>query len=62
MKKIMKCKKCTSLNTVKYGNINGNQRYKCTDCNCQFQPNHEVGPDTPYQLSLAILSEPLPSA
>jgi len=51
----MKCKKCTSLNTVKYGNINGNQRYKCTDCNCQFQPNRNRGrPESTKRLAILL--------
>ena len=33
------CKKCNSQYVVKAGKVNGNQRYKCKNCNCQFQPN-----------------------
>ena len=37
------CKKCGSSHVVKAGKINGNQRYKCKDCGCQFQPNRRKG-------------------
>jgi len=37
------CKKCGSTNAVKAGKIHGNQRYKCKDCGCQFQPNRRKG-------------------
>ena len=40
---MIQCKKCGSENNVKAGNIKGNQRYKCKDCGCQFQPNREKG-------------------
>jgi len=37
------CKKCGGINVVKAGKINENQRYKCKDCGCQFQPNRRKG-------------------
>ena len=37
------CKKCGSIRTVKAGKLAGNQRYKCKDCGCQFQPNRLKG-------------------
>jgi len=37
------CKKCGSADVVKAGKINGNQRYKCKKCGCQFQPNRRKG-------------------
>jgi transposase len=39
----IECKKCGSTAVVKAGKVNGNQRYKCRDCGCQFQPNLEKG-------------------
>ena len=30
------CKKCWSTEYVKNGNANGNQRYKCKNCKCNF--------------------------
>ena len=41
--KITRCKKCQSPKTVKAGKVNGNQRFKCKDCGCQFQPNRHHG-------------------
>jgi transposase-like protein len=41
--KLPSCKKCSSTLLVKAGFINGNQRYKCKDCGCQFQPNRRKG-------------------
>ena len=43
MSHITICKKCGSTHVVKAGKINGNQRYKCKDCDCQFQPNRRKG-------------------
>ena len=43
MQKTVKCKKCESTNIVKAGFINSNQRYKCKDCGCKFQPNRNPG-------------------
>ena len=37
------CKKCNSSHVVKAGKIRGNQRYKCKECGCQFQPNRMKG-------------------
>ncbi len=37
------CKKCGSTHVVKAGKIDGNQRYKCNACGCQFQPNRQRG-------------------
>ncbi len=37
------CKKCKSSHVVKAGKIRGNQRYKCKECGCQFQPNRMKG-------------------
>ena len=41
--KVIRCKKCESPSVVKAGNVNGNQRYKCKNCGCQFQPNRKSG-------------------
>ena len=40
---IIRCKKCQSSNVVKSGKVNDNQRYKCKECGCQFQPNRRLG-------------------
>jgi len=34
----MTCKKCDSKNHVKAGFVDGEQRYKCKKCGCQFVP------------------------
>ena len=39
----IKCKKCASEEVVKAGMVKGNQRYKCKQCGCQFQPNRIKG-------------------
>ena len=39
----VKCKKCKSGNIVKAGRVHDNQRYKCKECGCQFQPNKSHG-------------------
>jgi transposase-like protein len=41
--KVVRCKKCESPNVVRAGKINDNQRYKCKNCGCQFQPNRKSG-------------------
>ena len=41
--KVIVCKKCGSVSNMKAGKVNGNQRYKCKDCGCQFQPNRKSG-------------------
>jgi transposase-like protein len=41
--KIIICKKCGSGSVVRAGKINGNQKYKCKECGCQFQPNRRKG-------------------
>ena len=43
MRQNTQCKKCGSIKVVKAGKIDGNQRYKCKDCGCQFQPNRRKG-------------------
>ena len=54
MKKII-CKKCGSQNAVKAGFLNGNQRYKCKDCGCQFQPNRTKGkPESVKRLAILL--------
>jgi len=37
------CKKCGSEHYVKAGAVNGEQRYKCKDCGCQFVPTRQKG-------------------
>ena len=39
----MTCKKCGNTNYVKAGKIKGEQRYKCTDCGCQYVPTRQRG-------------------
>jgi len=41
--KTIRCKKCTSTSVVKAGKVANNQRYKCKECGCQFQPNRKQG-------------------
>ena len=54
MKKI-KCKKCSSTKAVKAGFLNGNQRYKCKECGCQFQPNRHKGrPESVKRLAVLL--------
>ena len=54
MNKII-CKKCGSTNAVKAGFLNGNQRYKCKDCGCQFQPNRTKGrPESVKRLAILL--------
>jgi transposase len=43
MKIKIECKKCGDIEIVKAGKVNGNQRYKCKACGCQFQPNRRKG-------------------
>ena len=40
------CKKCGSENYVKAGTVEGEQRYKCKDCGCQFVPTRQKGRST----------------
>ncbi len=40
---ILCCKKCGSINYVKAGFIQGEQRYKCKDCGCKFVPTRHHG-------------------
>ena len=40
---ILTCKKCGSEQHVKAGLVNGEQRYKCKDCGCQFVPTRQHG-------------------
>ena len=52
---ITNCKKCGSVNVVKAGKIEGNQRYKCKDCDCQFQPNRKKGrPERTKRLAILL--------
>lgn len=37
------CKKCESKNYVKAGKVEGEQRFKCKDCGCQFVPTRQKG-------------------
>lgn len=39
----MECKKCSSIHAVKAGFVNGEQRYKCKECGCQFVPTRHKG-------------------
>ena len=49
------CKKCGSDSVVKAGKIDGNQRYKCRDCGCQFQPNRRKGkPESTKRLAVLL--------
>ena len=49
------CKKCNSADVVKAGKINGNQRYKCKICGCQFQPNRHKGrPESTKRLAILL--------
>jgi transposase-like protein len=49
------CKKCNSIVVVKAGKVDGNQRYKCKDCGCQFQPNkHKGKPDHVKKLAVLL--------
>jgi transposase-like protein len=43
MSKKLTCKKCGSKHIVKAGKVRDNQRYKCTSCGYQFQPNRSKG-------------------
>ncbi len=55
MKQNPVCKKCGSTQVVKAGKINGNQRYKCKACNCQFQPNRRKGkPESTKRLAVLL--------
>jgi transposase len=49
------CKKCESQKAVKAGKVGGNQRYKCKDCGCQFQPNlHKGRPEATKRLAVLL--------
>ncbi len=56
---IMKCKKCSSENYVKYGFFKGRQRYRCKECKCVFieQDNRrrEVKKNFSSKLALALM-------
>ena len=53
--KIVGCKKCGSVNVVRAGKIKENQRYKCKDCGCQFQPNRKKGkPESAKRLAVLL--------
>lgn len=49
------CKKCSSGKVVKAGKVSGNQRYKCKECGCQFQPNRIKGkPESTKRLAILL--------
>jgi len=51
----IKCKKCWSKAVVKAGFVKENQRYKCTKCGCQFQPNRRKGkPEATKRLAVLL--------
>jgi transposase-like protein len=53
--KTIHCKKCGSVNVIKAGRITGNQRYRCKDCSCQFQPNRKKGrPESTKRLAILL--------
>ena len=55
MSKKIKCKKCESTSIVKAGFINENQRYKCKECGCLFQPNRIKGkPENIKRLAILL--------
>ena len=55
MKPKTKCKKCGSAHVVKAGKIKGNQRFKCKECGCQFQPNRIKGkPESAKKLAVLL--------
>jgi transposase-like protein len=50
-----KCKKCGGISVVKTGKIGGNQRYKCKECGCQFQPNKIKGkPESTKKVAILL--------
>lgn len=52
---IVLCKKCNGEQVVKAGKVNGNQRYKCKVCGCQFQPNRSKGrPEATKRLAVLL--------
>jgi len=52
---VIKCKKCESENVVKAGFLEGNQRFKCKNCGCQFQPNRSKGkPENIKRLAILL--------
>jgi transposase-like protein len=50
-----KCKKCQSNSYVKAGFVNGEQRYKCRECGCQFVPTREKGMSGDKKLTIICL-------
>ena len=53
--KVVACKKCGSYATNRAGMVKGNQRYKCKDCGCQFQPNRKSGkPESTKRLAILL--------
>ena len=53
--KIVRCKKCESVQVVRAGKVDGNQRYKFKDCGCQFQPNRKRGkPEKTKRLAILL--------
>jgi transposase-like protein len=52
---ILRCKKCGSENNVKAGLIDGEQRFKCKDCGCQFVPTRQRGKDERTKLTAVWL-------
>ena len=55
MEKIIVCKKCEGVSVVKSGKVDGNQRYKCKSCGCQFQPNRRKGkPENVKRLAVLL--------
>lgn len=55
MTKKIACKKCGNTDVVKSGFVNGNQRYMCKSCKCQFQPNRHKGkPEGTKRLAILL--------
>ena len=55
MDEAVKCKKCESKSIVKAGKVKDNQRYKCKNCGCQFQPNRSKGrPEATKRLAIML--------
>jgi len=49
------CKKCGSEHIIKAGKIDDNQRYRCKECGCQFQPNRHKGkPEQTKRLAILL--------
>ena len=51
----MFCKKCGSQNYIKGGFVEGEQRYKCKDCGCQFVPTRQRGKSESEKLTAVWL-------